>query len=39
MRMKQCLRSYEACDLYTIISRSCTRKDLMAEDICDYAAI
>ena len=28
MRVIQCLHSYNACDLYTIISRSCTRTDL-----------
>ena len=39
MRVTQCVRSYDACDLYTIISRSCTRKDSWAEDICNYAAI
>ena len=35
----QCVLSYDACDLYTIISQSCTGKGLWAEDICDYAAI
>ena len=39
MRVIQCVRSYDPCDLYSIISRSRTRKDLLAEDICDYAAI
>ena len=39
MRVIQCVRSFDACDIYTIISQSCTRKDLWAEDICDYAAI
>ena len=38
MRVIQCVRSYDTCDLYTIRSRPCTRKDLWAEDICDYAA-
>ena len=36
MRVTQCVHSYDACDLYTIISRSCTRKDSWAEDICNY---
>ena len=46
MRSNIGLRSYAAfscyaCDLNTviIISRLCTRKELCAENICDYAAI
>ena len=37
MQVIQCVRSYDACDLYIIISQSCTHKDLWAGDICDYA--
>ena len=39
MRVIQCVRCDDACDLYTIISRSCAREELWVYDICDYAAI
>ena len=40
MRVIQCVRNYDACDLNTIIYHDhCTRKDFWDEDRCDYAAI
>ena len=39
MRMIQCVRSYNACDHYTIIYHDQPLQDLKGVDKCGYAAI